>query len=108
MQLRFFKYRKKCVSLFIVLGMILCLCSGCGEETYRTIAVLNVQGSSIVNRKGEENAVYGGMHLYSGDAVSVKANSHLTLQVDLDKYLFAQENTEFYVEADGDEDCGIT
>jgi hypothetical protein len=75
---------------------------------YRSIAVEQVSGS--VNVVGEKNngQAYEGQHLYSGDDVTVGDASELTMCMDNDKYVYADANTHFKLEAsDASEDSMI-
>ena len=85
------------VAVVVVIGIQL---AGSG---YRTIAVEEVIGTVTVNNKAEglHNA-YEGMHLESGDEVTVGENSSLALKLDKDKYVVADAGTHFIVEASGD------
>lgn len=77
-------------------------------ESYRTISVENVNGTCMIqNDSGGKNA-YKGMHLYSGDDVSVADNSDLTMLLDMDKYVYADENTHFWLSADTNKQAGRT
>ena len=77
------------------------LIMGQKEETYYTIAVQEVNGSSVVtDDKAKTMDAYEGMHLYSGYDVKVQDNSDLTLQLDMERYVYAEPNTHFTVEAD--------
>ena len=69
------------------------------KDGYRSIAVEQVSGT--VNVVGEKNngKVYKGQRLYSGDDVSVLESSDLTLCVDNDKYVYADHDTHFRLEA---------
>lgn len=70
---------------------------------YRTIAVEEIVGTVTVKNEtdGLHNA-YEGMHLVSGDEVTVGEDSSLTLKLDGDKYVIADAGTHFWVEASGD------
>ncbi|MBR3634909.1 MAG: FecR domain-containing protein [Lachnospiraceae bacterium] len=69
------------------------------DNGYRSILVENVKGSvSVVGEKNNGEA-YAGQRLYSGDDVTVNAQSELTMCVDNDKYVYADENTHFRLEA---------
>lgn len=68
---------------------------------YRTIAVEALNGTTSVTNSGSTSDAYVGQHLQSGDDVSVKSQSDLTLGLDSDKYVYAKENTHFWVEALG-------
>lgn len=75
---------------------------------YRSIAVEAVTG--IVNVIGERNngEAYVGENLYSGDDISVMDASELTMCMDGDKYVYADANTHFTLEAsDKSEDSRI-
>ncbi len=75
-----------------------------GKESFRTVAVEEANGTTVVvsEEKVSTNA-YVGMHLYSGDDVEVQAASDMTLLLDMDKYVYAEENTHFKLEASGKE-----
>ncbi|MGN0280325.1 MAG: FecR domain-containing protein [Lachnospiraceae bacterium] len=80
-----------------------------GKDAYRTISVEEVNGTSIVqNEKQESNQAYEGMHLMSGDDVKVEDASDMTLLLDMDKYVYAEENTHFWLEAEGDSEKSKT
>ncbi|MCR5800306.1 MAG: FecR family protein [Lachnospiraceae bacterium] len=75
---------------------------------YRSIAVEQVDGT--VNVVGERNngLAYKGEHLYSGDDVTVMDASELIMCIDSDKYVCADANTHFKLEAsDKSEDSRI-
>ncbi len=80
-----------------------------GKDAYRTIAVEETNGISIVeNQKDGSNTAYEGMHLYSGDDVKVQDDSDLTMLLDMDKYVYAEEKTHFWLEAEGDSEKSKT
>ena len=66
---------------------------------YRSILVKQVEGT--VNIVGEKNngEAYSGERLYSGDDVTVLEASSLTMCMDNDKYVYADANTHFKLEA---------
>ena len=68
---------------------------------YRTIAVEELNGITQILNQGGTSDAYVGQHLKSGDDVTVTSDSDLTLAIDTDKYMFAKENTHFWVEAKG-------
>ena len=70
-----------------------------GRDGYRSISVEDVKGN--VNVVGERNngQAYKGQRLYSGDDVTVMKSSELTMCMDNDKYVYADENTHFWLEA---------
>lgn len=78
-------------------------------QAYRTIAVEEVNGTSIIqNEEQESSTAYAGMHLNSGDDVTVQAVSDMTMLLDMDKYVYAEENTHFWLEAEGDPETSRT
>ena len=78
-------------------------------EFYRTIAVASSNGEVYVAHKdGEKIKAYDGMLLVDGDKVEVGKESDLTLNVDSDKHLFAEENTLFTINAQGTEESNQT
>lgn len=80
-----------------------------GEESYRTIAVEEVNGTTLVASNGNEAvSAYEGMHLYSGDDVSVQKDSDMTMVLDMDKYVYAEPDTHFWLESDGTADDSRT
>lgn len=71
-------------------------------DGYRTISVAECNGATkVVTQKQEEMDAYQGMHFYSGYDISVLDESDLTMQMDMDKYVYAEENTHFWLEASG-------
>lgn len=79
------------------------------EESYRVISVTEHNGSSTVTREGgKQIALYDGLNLQSGDDVVTGAGADLTMLIDSDKYLYAEENTHFWLEASGKEGSSHT
>ncbi len=78
------------------------------EESYRTISVEETNGTSVVVSADKSVDAYEGMHLYSGDDVTVKESADMTMLLDMDKYVYAEENTHFSLEATGDETSNNT
>ena len=70
---------------------------------YRNIEVEELTGTTVVANEQQKADAYVGQHLVSGDDVSVLADSSLTLLLDADKHIYAEELTHFYLEADGNE-----
>lgn len=72
------------------------------EETFRSILVYDVEGNAVIEREnvGTMNAVEN-LYLESGDRVSVAANSGMRMKLDDDKYVMAEADTIFSVEAEG-------
>ena len=73
-------------------------------NSYRSIVVDKVNGQ--VNITGEKNNgnAYQGEKLYSGDNVDVGASSDMVMCMDLDKYIYADADTKFGIEASSAKD----
>ncbi len=67
----------------------------------RTIAVEEVNGTVTANNDAETFNPVKGEHLKSGMGVSTEAASDLTLLLDSDKHVYAKEETEFSLVAEG-------
>ena len=76
------------------------------EDSYRSIAVKQLEGTTIIKTEQDEKEAYEGMHLSSGDEVKVQNESNLTLLMDADRYLYAQAGTHFEVECVDGEKSG--
>lgn len=73
------------------------------HQGFRTILVEETLGTvTVANEETGILAAYEGMHLESGDEVTVGEESRLTMRLDMDKYVTADANTHFWVEASGD------
>lgn len=74
------------------------------EEAFRSIMVYDVKGSAVIEREtvGAMNAAEN-LYLESGDRVSVAADSSMRMKLDDDKYVMAEPDTVFSVEAEGTE-----
>lgn len=72
------------------------------EETYRSILVYEVEGTATIERNGvgNMNAVEN-LYLESGDRVTVAPDSSMRMKLDDDKYVMAEADTVFSVEAEG-------
>lgn len=114
------------VRLFVLLCCVLLtagLMTGCGGsggngegdgggkagESARTIMVEETNGTTVVldEENGSTNA-YKGMHLFSGNDVTVQKASNMTMLLDMDKYVFAEETSHFWLEASGSSDSSKT
>ncbi len=83
--------------------------SGNQGETARTIAVEETNGTIVVVDEAKESTnAYKGMHLYSGNDVTVQKASDMTMLLDMDKYVYAQEDTHFWLEASGSSESSKT
>lgn len=68
---------------------------------YRTIAVKALTGITKITNEKKEDFAYEGQHLKSGDDVRVNPSADLTLSLDEDKYVYAEAETHFWLEAAG-------
>lgn len=86
----------------IAVGIVLAvLLQGGG---YRSILVEQVEGTANVTGERNNGPAYSGERLYSGDDVSVMDDSSLTMCMDNDKYVYADANTHFSLEASSAKD----
>ena len=83
-------------ALLISTGVILAVVLT--NKEYRSISVEAVQGSVIVKNEKNSDQAYKGQRLYGGDDVTVEESSDLTMCMDNNKYLYADENTHFRLE----------
>lgn len=72
------------------------------EEAFRSILVYDVEGDAVIEREtvGAMNAAEN-LYLESGDRASVAEESSMRMKLDDDKYVMAEANTVFSVEAEG-------
>lgn len=97
--------------------IILCICAAAAvfvlaavllvsgkEEAYRSIMVYEVEGEAVIERAdiGSMNAAEN-LYLESGDCVRVAAAALMRMKLDSDKYVTAEENTVFTLEAEGND-----
>lgn len=74
------------------------------EETYRSIQVYDLEGSATIDREGVGNIQASEkLFLQSGDKVQVAADSFMRLKLDDDKYISVEQNSSFWIEANGDD-----
>ncbi len=79
------------------------------SDDYRTIKVDGLNGTvTIINSKDVSVNAYEGMNLKSQDRVTVEVDSNMTLLLDMDKYMFAEAGTKFWIEATGNSEKGNT
>ena len=84
--------------------------AGSAAETARTVVVQETNGTTVVldAAKASTNA-YKGMHLVAGNDVTVQEISDLTMLFDMDKYMYAEESTHFWLsEASGSQEKSKT
>lgn len=77
-----------------------------GQEYYRFLEVREYSGSVAFERDGKNHELFEGIHLVSKDKIITGAASDILLLADLDKHIFAEENTAFIIEAEGKETEG--
>lgn len=85
------------IGLIVTIIVVLAL-----PKEYRSIKVTELKGQTIITDSSQnQNDAYTGMNLKSGNQVAVQTESSMVLLFDSDKYMFADENTKFRVEAVG-------
>ena len=79
------------------------------EESYRSILVYEVEGTATIDRAGVGNMnATENLYLESGDRVSVAQDSGMRMKLDDDKYVMAEADTIFSVEAQGTDENSKT
>lgn len=88
-------------TLAVVAAIIILLLNK--EEAYRSIMVYDMEGSAVIERAdiGTFDAAEN-LYLESGDRVSVDTDSLMRMKLDSDKYITAESDTIFSLEAQGD------
>ena len=98
-----------CSVILVIAAIIVTVILISKPEDYRTIEIEELVGQTIVTDvEGNLLNAYEGMHLESGNSVSVQDNANMTLLFDMDKYMFADAGTKFRVEATGNSEKGTT
>lgn len=92
-----------------VIVLVTVLILGGREETYRSIRIVELEGSVTIDREsvGSLEASVN-MNLVSGDHVSTSAGAYVVLRLDDDKYVMLGEQGAMQVEAEGDASKGRT
>lgn len=92
-----------CAAVVVIVAAAIILLSN-KEETFRSILVYDVEGDAVIEREtvGAMNAAEN-LYLESGDRVSVASDSSMRMKLDDDKYVMAEADTIFSVEAEGTE-----
>lgn len=90
-----------CAAAVVIAVAAILLLTG-REETFRSILVYDVMGTAVIEREsvGTMDAAEN-LYLESGDRVSVAADSGMRMKLDDDKYVMAEAETVFSVEAEG-------
>lgn len=86
----------------IAVAVVLLIVNG-KDEAFRSIMVYELEGSAVIERAdiGAIDAVEN-LYLESGDRVSVQPESMMRMKLDDDKYITAEADTVFSLEAEGD------
>ncbi|MBQ7359929.1 MAG: FecR domain-containing protein [Lachnospiraceae bacterium] len=90
-------------ALAVVMGAIAAFsCYALGENKgYRTIAVIEVEGSASVVKEGIEYKAYPGMLLQEGHELVVSGNGYVRLALDGDKYVKVESGSRVVFEVLG-------
>ena len=92
---------------FFAFFLCLCLLFSCGvltaaaEQKYRSVQVYQLDGEAEVLRSSAAISPYVNMMLENGDQVSTFSESWMYLKMDEDKYLLAEPETRFLLQASG-------
>ena len=93
----------------VVAGVVVSVVVVTAPKDYRTIKIEELNGQTVIsNESVTEQEAYKGMNLKSGDVVTVQKDGNMTLLLDMDKYMFADEGTKFKVEASGNSEKSNT
>ena len=86
----------------VLIGIILWVVIAGNKGTYRNVQVYQVDGHAEVYR-GDKDPVepYANMRLVNQDRVKTMTNCYLYMKMDGDKYMMAEPETEFSLEAAG-------
>lgn len=95
------------VAVVIVAATIILLSKK--EEAYRSILVYELDGTAVIERAGVGSmSAAENLYLESGDRVIVAQNSSMRMKLDDDKYVMAEADTIFTVEAQGTDENSKT
>lgn len=68
---------------------------------FRVIVVDELDGATTVTNGNYYADAYVGLRLRNGDDVKVGSNADMTLEMDMDKYMYAEPSTHFWLSATG-------
>lgn len=88
-------------ALVIAVSIIAIISLMSKKDEYRTLQIYQLDGSAEVERSENKMNPYVNMMLESGDRVSTFDESYLYLKADSDKFIMAEPNTVFSIEATG-------
>lgn len=92
------------VTVIVILSLLFVFVFS-GKKSYRTIKVVDMENSSVVNRNGVgEFETFLGMLLENGDHVDTLSQGKLFLELDGDKHIVAEPKTIFDIELAGKTD----
>ena len=86
------------VAVVVIAAVIIALLLS-HKDSYRTIAVEKLTGDVAVAGEKNNGPAYVGQRFYSGDDVTVAKESDLTMCMDQDKYVYADAETHFVLQA---------
>ncbi|MDE7258853.1 MAG: FecR domain-containing protein, partial [Lachnospiraceae bacterium] len=92
-----------CVAAAVIAVVVVLLIVNRKDEAFRSIMVYELEGSAVIER-ADIGAIDAAENLYleSGDRVSVRPDSMMRMKLDDDKYITAEADTVFSLEAEGD------
>ncbi|MCM1214206.1 MAG: FecR domain-containing protein [Lachnospiraceae bacterium] len=97
------------VAVVAVVALALISALGKKEDTYRSIKIIELDGSVTIEREGVGTLeASSNMNLISGDAVKTEQDAYAVLQLDSDKYVMLAESGSMTIVAEGDEANGRT
>lgn len=84
-----------------VVGAAIIVASLLSNKGYRTIVVSDLNGDVKVTNNSDIFSAFVGQKLDDGDEVGVPLEADMTLFIDQDKYIYAEEESHFWIEAKG-------
>ena len=106
------RINKRIIVILIVAGCLLlflgylCRQSLWSENTYRNVKVLETEGEAYVTRKDTQISVYEQMIIQGGDSMVTGKDGRVDLQLDDDKYLVVEEDSQVEFELEGNKEKG--
>ena len=106
------RINKRIIVILIVAGCLLLflgyLCRQVfwSENTYRNVKVLETEGEAYVTRKDTQISVYEQMIIQGGDSMVTGKDGRVDLQLDDDKYLVVEEDSQVEFELEGNKEKG--
>ena len=106
------RINKRIIVILIVAGCLLlflgylCRQELWSENTYRNVKVLETEGEAYVTRKDTQISVYEQMIIQGGDSMVTGKDGRVDLQLDDDKYLVVEEDSQVEFELEGNKEKG--